>query len=78
MAGENILLIKYMRDAGVPAETLEAYETLLRMPGSPLDAKLELMAEQREWLEERIAALQQTMEYLECKMEQLCQKEKPA
>lgn len=63
------LLFKHMSMAGVPDRILREYGELAGTDEDKRERQLELISEQREWLEERIAAMQQTLEYLDCWIE---------
>lgn len=66
----RIIFIKHMLEAGIPAEALRRYEALCEQGEVTLSAQQSFLVEQREWLEERIASMQQTLEQMDCRMEE--------
>lgn len=61
---------RWMNLAGVPLETLAAYRKVLSQGDEALEVQKRMISEQREWLEEKITSMQQTLERLDCWMEQ--------
>ena len=64
-----IEFIKCMRGAGLQIEALIEYVSLFQQGDTTIDARKALLIEQRDQLEERIAAMQQTLERLNHKIE---------
>ena len=56
--------IKCMRSAGLSIEVLVEYVSLFQQGDSTVDARKDLLIEQREELERRLAEMQQTLSYL--------------
>ena len=75
-----IELMKCMRAAGVQIEALIAYVALFQQGDSTINARKELLMEQRDQLMERMADMQQSLDRLNHKIERyeqvLVQKEK--
>ena len=61
--------IKCMRGAGLPIEVLIEYISLYQMGDSTVEARKELLIEERNNLVERIEEMQKTLERLNCKIE---------
>ncbi len=61
--------IKCMRSAGLSIEVLVEYVSLFQQGDSTVDARKDLLIEQREELERRLAEMQQTLSYLNNKIE---------
>lgn len=61
--------IKCMRSAGLPIEVLIEYVQLFRQGDATVDARLELLTEQRRLLQERICAMQNTLARLDYKIQ---------
>ena len=64
-----IEFIKCMRAAGLQIEALIEYVALFQQGDSTIGARKALLIEQRDQLEERVAAMQQTLERLNHKIE---------
>lgn len=64
-----IEFIKCMRGAGLQIEALIEYVSLFQQGDATIDARKALLIEQRDQLEERIAAMQQTLDRLNHKIE---------
>ena len=64
-----IEFIKCMRAAGLQIEALIEYVVLFQQGDSTIGARKALLIEQRDQLEERVAAMQQTLERLNHKIE---------
>lgn len=60
--------IKCMRNAGLPIEILIEYVTLFRQGPDTIEARKELLIEQRRLLVERMADMQKTLERLDYKI----------
>ena len=75
-----IELMKCMRAAGVQIEALIEYEALFQQGDSTINARKEILMEQRDQLMERMADMQQSLDRLNHKIERyeqvLVQKEK--
>lgn len=63
-----IEFIKCMRDAGLPVETLIEYVRLFQTGDATVQARKELLMEQRDRLKERIEEMQSTLERLNAKI----------
>ena len=61
--------IKCMRSAGLPIEVLIAYVTLFRQGNSTIEARKEILIEQRGILEEKINFMTATLERLNYKID---------
>lgn len=61
--------IKCMRSAGLPIETLIEYVTLFRQGNSTIEARKEILIEQRGILEEKINFMTATLERLNYKID---------
>ncbi len=61
--------IKCMRGAGLPIEALICYVALFQQGDATLEARLELLTEQRDQLVARIQEMQRTLERLNVKIE---------
>ncbi|MGO4538239.1 MerR family transcriptional regulator [Paenibacillus sp. 2TAB19] len=61
--------IKCMRNAGLPVEVLIEYVALFQQGDETLEARKELLIEQRRLLNSRIEDMQSTMERLDYKIE---------
>lgn len=66
---KRIEFIRCLRNAGLPIETLIEYFSLLEQGDSTVNARKELLVEQREILKARIAEMQKTLELLNYKIE---------
>lgn len=64
-------LVKHMRRSGVSMDILREYECLRERGAATLAEQKTLMTQQREWMEEQIAYMQQTLECLDCWIEQM-------
>jgi DNA-binding transcriptional MerR regulator len=64
-----IEFIKCMRSAGLPIEALIEYVALFRQGNATIDARVELLTEQRRQLVARMADMQATLERLNYKIE---------
>lgn len=64
-----VQFIKCMRSAGLSIEVLIEYVTLFQKGGSTITARKELLLEQRKQLAERIEELQNTLSYLDKKID---------
>lgn len=64
-----IEFIKCMRSAGLPIETLIEYVTLFQQGDNTIDARKNLLIEQRTQLAARIEEMRQTYEWLNLKIE---------
>lgn len=60
---------KCMRGAGLPIEALIEYLALFQAGDSTIEARKELLCEQRDQLREKIAEMQKTLERLDGKIE---------
>lgn len=60
---------KCMRNAGLPVEVLIEYVTLFQQGNATVDARKEILIEQRDKLVERIAEMQETLDRLNYKIE---------
>ena len=60
---------KCMRNAGLPVEVLIEYVTLFQQGNATVDARKEILIEQRDKLVERIADMQETLDRLNYKIE---------
>ncbi|MEZ0537935.1 MerR family transcriptional regulator [Caldicellulosiruptoraceae bacterium PP1] len=60
--------IKCMRNAGLPIETLIEYVTLFQQGDETIEARKELLIEQRKELAKRIEEMQKTLERLDNKI----------
>lgn len=61
--------IKCMRGAGLPIETLIEYVSLFEKGDSTIEARKELLVEQRDLLNTRIREMQETLKRLNSKIE---------
>ena len=61
--------IKCMRNAGLPIETLIDYVTMFQQGDSTIDARKELLTEQRKVLEKKIKDMNETLGRLNHKIE---------
>lgn len=61
--------IKCMRNAGLPIETLVDYVALFQQGDATIEARKELLTEQRKQLVARIEDMQKTLERLDYKIE---------
>ncbi len=61
--------IKCMRSAGLPIEVLIEYVTLFRQGNSTIEARKEILIEQRDILEEKINFMTATLERLNYKID---------
>jgi MerR family transcriptional regulator, aldehyde-responsive regulator len=72
--------IKCMRNAGLPIEALIEYVTLFQQGDKTIQARKELLIEQREQLVKRIEEMKSTLERLDYKIasyeQTICEKEK--
>jgi DNA-binding transcriptional MerR regulator len=66
---KRIEFIRCLRNAGLPIETLIEYFSLLEQGDRTVNARKELLVEQREILKARIAEMQKTLELLNYKIE---------
>ena len=64
-----IEFIKCMRSAGLPLEVLIEYVTLFQQGDSTIEARKELLTEQRKILIEKMEAIKATLERLDYKIE---------
>ena len=60
---------KCMRNAGLPVEVLIEYVTLFQQGDATVEARKEILIEQRDKLVERIAEMQETLDRLNYKIE---------
>ena len=65
----RVSFIKCMRSAGLPIEVLIAYFKLVQQGDETMDARKEILIEQREQLLARMKELQETLDLLEYKIE---------
>ena len=65
----NVEFIKCMRNAGLPIETLIDYVTMFQQGDSTIDARKELLTEQRKVLEKKIKDMNETLGRLNHKIE---------
>jgi DNA-binding transcriptional MerR regulator len=70
--------IKCMRSAGLPVEVLMEYVALFQQGDATVEARKELLLEQRHQLLAKMADMQKTLERLNRKIEQYEQKVMPA
>ena len=61
--------IKCMRDAGVPVEVLVEYVALYQMGDDTIDARIQLITEQRQILQKKAEDMQKTLERLDNKLQ---------
>lgn len=66
---KRIEFVRCLRNAGLPIETLIEYFNLLEQGDSTVNARKELLVEQRELLKGRIAEMQKTLDLLNYKIE---------
>ena len=64
-----VVFIKCMRNAGLPIETLIDYVTMFQQGDSTIDARKELLTEQRKVLEKKIKDMNETLGRLNHKIE---------
>ena len=64
-----IEFIKCMRSAGLPIEVLIEYVTLFQQGDTTIEARKELLAEQRKQLVEKMEYMKKTIERLDYKLE---------
>lgn len=64
-----VSFIKCMRAAGLPIEALIEYVTLFRQGESTIEARKEILIEERDNLIERIKLMNETLEHLNYKIE---------
>ena len=62
-------LMKCLRSAGVRIEALIEYSSLFQQGDATLDARKELLIEQRRQLAERMEDMQRSLDRLDCKIE---------
>lgn len=65
----RVEFIKCMRSAGLPIDVLIDYVDLVQRGDSTIDARKEILVEQRELLVSRIAEMQKTLALLEHKIQ---------
>ncbi len=65
----RVEFIKCMRSAGLPIEVLREYIALVQLGDSTIEARKEILREQRELLSIRIKEMQETLEVLDHKIE---------
>ncbi len=65
----RVEFIKCMRSAGLPIEVLIEYVRLVQQGDGTIDARKEILKEQRELLAARMQEMQKTMDILEHKIE---------
>ncbi len=65
----RVEFIKCMRSAGLPVEVLIEYVALVQQGDGTIDARKEILKEQRELLAARMQEMQKTMDILEHKIE---------
>lgn len=63
--------IKCMRDVGIPIEVLIEYVALYQKGDETIEARIQLIIEQRQLLRQRIENMQKTLERLDRKVEWL-------
>ena len=66
---KRIEFVRCLRNAGLPIETLIEYFTLLEQGDSTVEARKDLLLEQRELLKARIAEMEKTLELLNYKID---------
>lgn len=66
---QRIDFIKCMRNAGLPIEVLIDYMELIQQGDSTIEARQEILVEQRDLLLQRIQQLQKTLDLLNHKIE---------
>ena len=66
---KRVEFIKCMRSAGLPIETLIEYVALVQQGDKTIEARKEILIEQRELLAARIADMQKTLDILDHKIE---------
>jgi DNA-binding transcriptional MerR regulator len=64
----RVEFIKCMRSAGLPIETLIDYVALVQQGDKTIDARKEILIEQREHLVARMAEMQKTLDMLDYKI----------
>lgn len=64
-----VAFIKCMRSAGLPIDTLTEYVSLFRQGDSTIEARKELLIEQRKVLLTKMEDMKETLERLNCKIE---------
>lgn len=69
---------KCMRSSGLPIEAIVEYVSLFQLGDQTVDARKQILIEQRSHLEQKIAELQQTLERLNRKIEHYEQSVLPA
>jgi len=65
----RVEFVKCMRSAGLPIEVLIDYMELIEQGDSTIEARKEILVEQRNLLETRIAEMQKTLDLLNHKIE---------
>src|SRR5512136_1599692 len=65
----RVEFVKCMRSAGLPIEVLIDYMELVQQGDQTIDARKEILIEQREQLSARMAEMQKTLEILDHKIE---------
>jgi DNA-binding transcriptional MerR regulator len=66
---KRVAFIKCMRSAGLPIETLIEYMALLQQGDDTIEARKELLKEQRRLLSNRVEEMQNTLKLLDHKIE---------
>ncbi len=66
---KRIEFIKCMRGAGLPIEVLIKYVALVQQGDQTIEARKEILKEQRELLAERMKEMQKTLDLLDYKIE---------
>ncbi|MHC1739777.1 MAG: MerR family transcriptional regulator [Anaerolineaceae bacterium] len=66
---KRVEFIKCMRSAGLPIETLIEYVGLVRQGEATIEARKEILKEQRELLLDRMKVMQETLDILDYKIE---------
>ncbi|SMC45537.1 MerR family transcriptional regulator [Sporomusa malonica] len=61
--------IKAMRDAGVPIEVLIEYVSLYQKGDDTIEARIQLITDQRQLLQKRVEDMQKTLERLDNKLQ---------
>jgi DNA-binding transcriptional MerR regulator len=66
---KRVEFVKCMRSAGLPIEVLIEYFKLIQQGDKTIEARKEILKEQRELLAARIAEMQKTLDLLDYKIE---------
>ena len=65
---KRVAFIKCMRSAGIPVETLIEYIRLVQQGDETIDARKEILIEQRKWLAIQMKEMQDTLDLLDYKI----------